>query len=158
MLPIRRVSNQDFDDILALARRTGIFDSREIAVVKELLEIELGNARQKDYHSFVAQADGDVVGFACYGPAPMTDGTYDLYWIFVHPDHQRRAVGSLLLQEVEKDIRRSKGRMLMVDTSSTRPYLPARRFYKNHGFERAAKVEDYYGPGDSRITYAKHIP
>lgn len=157
MLPIRRVSNQDFDGILALARRTGVFTSGEIAVLRELVEIELGNPKQKDYHSFVAQEDGRIVGFACYGPAPMTDGTYDLYWIFVHPDHQRRAVGSLLLEEVEKSIRRAKGRMLIVDTSSTRSYLPARRFYKNHGFQRAAKVEDYYRSGDSRITYVKQF-
>ncbi len=156
-LPIRRVRNQDFDGILALARRTGVFTSDEIAVVRELVEIELRDTKQKDYRSFVAQGDGRIVGFACYGPAPMTEGTFDLYWIFVHPDHQRRAVGSLLLEEVEKAIRRAKGRMLIVDTSSTSPYLPARRFYKNHGFQRAAEVEDYYRRGDSRITYVKQI-
>jgi len=158
MLPVREVRHGDLGDVLALARRTGVFTSREVAVVQELVEAELGDPRQSDYHSIVAEEDGHVVGFACYGPTPMTDGTYDLYWIFVHPSYHRRAIGRALLEEVEKAIGRAKGRMLLADTSSTRPYLPARWFYQNHGFRRAAEVKDYYRAGDSRITYVKQVP
>lgn len=157
MLPIRSVSDGDLDDILALARRTGVFTSCEVAVIKELVEIQLGNPNQKDYRSFIVEADSHIVGFACYGPTPMTDGTYDLYWIFVHPSHQGRAVGSALLGEVERAVRLAKGRMMIVDTSSTRPYLPARRFYQKHGLRKVAEVKHYYRPGDSRLTYVKQF-
>ena len=157
MLPIRGVSHGDLDDILALARRTGVFTSRELAVIKELVEIQLGNPNQEDYRSFIVEADSHIVGFACCGPTPMTDGTYDLYWIFVDPSHQGRAIGSALLGEVEKAIRRAKGRMVIVDTSSTRPYLPARRFYQKHGLRKVAEVKHYYRPGDSRLTYVKRF-
>lgn len=155
---IRKVRQGDLGDVVALARRTGVFTSSEVAVVQELVEAELGNPRQSDYHSMVAEEDGHVVGFACYGPTPMTDGTYDLYWIFVHPSYHRRAIGRALLEEVESAVSRAKGRMLLADTSSTRPYLSARRFYQYHGFRRTAEVKDYYRAGDSRITYVKQLP
>lgn len=158
MLPIRKVRRGDLADVLALARRTGVFTRSEVGVVQELVEAELGDPRQTDYHSIVAQEDGHVVGFACYGATPMTEGTYDLYWIFVHPSYHRRAIGRALLEEVEKAIGRAKGRMLLADTSSTPRYIPARRFYQNHGFRRAAEVKDYYRAGDSRITYVKQMP
>ena len=121
------------------------------------MESELSNPRQKDYHSVVSEVDGRIVGFACYGPTPMTDGTYDLYWIFVHPSYQGRSIGATLLAEVEKAVRGVGGRLLLVDTSSTRRYLPARRFYRNHGFRRAGEVKDFYRTGDSRLIYVKRF-
>jgi ribosomal protein S18 acetylase RimI-like enzyme len=145
------------DGILALARRTGVFTSDEIAVVRELVESELGNPQQRDYHSVVSEADGHIVGFACYGPTPMTDGTYDLYWIFVHPSYRGRSIGATLLAEVEKSVRQVRGRLLVVDTSSTRRYLRARRFYQSHGFRKTGEVKDFYRIGDSRLIYVKRF-
>jgi len=143
--------------VLALARKTGVFTTGEIGVVKEILEVELRNPSGNDYHSHIFEEGDQVVGFACYGLTPMTEGTYDLYWLFVDPEHQRRGVGGALLREVEKVIRRANGRMLIADTSSSPPYLPARRFYEEHGFRKVALVEDYYSPGDSRFTYVKRF-
>lgn len=153
----RKVRDGDSEPILALAKKSEIFTTREVGVIKELLEAELENPAQNDYHSLVFEEGDQVMGFACYGPAPMTEGTYDLYWLFVDPEHQRRGVGGVLLGAVEKAIRRAKGRMLIADTSSSRSYLPARRFYQDHGFHKVAEVRDYYCPGDSRLTYVKQF-
>jgi len=156
-IPIRGVRPGDVDGILALARRTGVFTSEEVAVVRELVESQLSNPHQRDYRSLVSEADGYIVGFACYGPTPMTDGTYDLYWIFVHPSYQGRSIGAALLAEVEKSVRQTGGRMLLVDTSSTQRYLPARRFYTNHGFRKSGEVKDFYRVGDSLLIYVKQL-
>jgi ribosomal protein S18 acetylase RimI-like enzyme len=156
-LLIRGIRPTDVRGILALGRRTGVFTSQEIGVVKELVETELDSPRQRDYHSLVAEVSDRIVGFVCYGPVPMTDAAYDLYWIFVHPSYQGRAIGSSLLAEVEREMTQAGARMLLVDTSSTRPYLPARRFYKEHGFRKTAEVKDYYREGDSRLTFVKRF-
>ena len=157
MQSTRKVRDEDLEHVLALAKKIGIFTASEVGIVKDLLEGELKNSGQNDYHSLAFEESGQVVGFACYGPAPGTDGTYDLYWLFVDPEHQRRGVGGTLLGEVERAIRCAKGRMLMADTSSRRSYLPARRFYQSHGFRKVAEVKDYYCPGDSRLTYVKQF-
>jgi len=157
MQRIRRVVDGDLEHVLALARKSGVFTTSEVGVVKELLEAEFENPAGNDYHSLIFEESDQVVGFACHGPTPMTERTYDLYWLFVDPKHQRRGVGGALLAEVEKAVRRAKGRMLIADTSSARSYLPARRFYQNHGFRKVAEVKDYYRPGDSRFTYVKQF-
>jgi len=153
----RGVRRDDVEEILALARRTEVFTSEEVGVVRELVESELDHSEQRDYRSLVTEGDGHIVGFACYGPTALTEGTYDLYWIFVDPGYQGRSIGAGLLSEVEKNIRKNGGRMLLVDTSSTRRYLPARRFYRNHGFRQAGKVKDFYSLGDSLVIYVKHF-
>ncbi len=155
MLRTRAVNQGDLQRVLALARRTGVFTTRELAVLEEVLRTELGQSGCSDYHSSLVEESGHVVGFVCYGPTPMTDGTYDLYWIFVHPSHQHHGIGGALLREVEEAIRKGKGRMLLADTSSSLAYLPARKFYQSHGFRQAGEVRDYYRPGDSRLTYVK---
>lgn len=155
--PIRRVQDGDLKPVLALAKKTGVFTAKEIAVVKELVEAGLKNLTRDGYHSLVFEENDQLLGFACYGPTPMTEGTYDLYWLFVDPEEQRRGIGGALVGAVEKAIYRAKGRMLIADTSSTTSYLPARRFYQNHGFRKVAEVRDYYCPGDSRFTYVKQF-
>ena len=67
-IPIRGIRPGDLQGILGLARRTGVFTSEEVAVVRELVEAEVNNPPQRDYSSLVAEADGHIVGFACYGP------------------------------------------------------------------------------------------
>jgi len=42
-IPIRGIRPGDLEGVLGLARRTGVFTSEEVAVVKELVEAEMNN-------------------------------------------------------------------------------------------------------------------
>src|SRR5947199_196502 len=70
-----------------LTRATGLFHPEEVALAVELLDESL--AGDDDYRFLGAYADDDLVGYACWGPTPGTQGTYDLYWIVVDPTWQR---------------------------------------------------------------------
>ena len=50
----------------------------------------------------MCSSDLDLVGYACWGPTPGTQGTYDLYWIVVDPTWQGKGVGTQLLDAVER--------------------------------------------------------
>jgi len=39
-------------------------------------------------------------GYACYGPTPLTQGVYDLYWIVVDPQLSGKGFGRYLLEYV----------------------------------------------------------
>ena len=43
--------------------------------------------------------------------------------------------------------------MLLVETSSTDDYEAARRFYDRAGFDREARVREFYGPRDDKIVF-----
>jgi ribosomal protein S18 acetylase RimI-like enzyme len=49
------------------------------------------------------------------------------------------------------------GRLLIVETSSSPEYEPARRFYESHGYRRQATVEDFYDEGDHLVLYSKRL-
>lgn len=70
---------------------------------------------------------------------------------------QGRGIGSALLRRVEKEVRAQGGRLLLVETSSTPAYAPARRFYESQGFRYEAVVHDFYAQGDDLLIYAKRL-
>ncbi len=62
------------------------FRAEEVAIGLELVDESLDPGPSTDYAWLLAELDGEVVGFACFGPVPLTEGTFDLYWIAVAPE------------------------------------------------------------------------
>ena len=115
-------------------------------------------SRPPDY-SFLGAftPEGELVGYACFGPTPGTDRTYDLYWIAVHPAAHGAGIGTTLLSEVERRLQGQHARLLVVETSSRSEYAPTRGFYGRRGYTEAARVRGFYAPGDDRIILTKRF-
>ena len=101
--------------------------------------------------------EDELVGYACYGPTPDTDRTFDLYWIAVDPGAQGSGGGTRLLTEVERRLQGENARMLIVETSSRSEYAPTRHFYEKRGYAEAARVREFYAPRDDRIIFTKRF-
>jgi len=133
-------------------RRTAGSDRRTVGDRKPL------PAEPLDYEFVGAfDDDGELIGYMCFGAAPSTDRTYDLYWIATHPSAQGRGVGSLLLAEAETRLRDRNGRLLVVETSSRDEYAATHRFYTSRGYTEVARLRAFYAPGDDRVIYTKRL-
>ena len=73
------------------------------------------------------------------------------------PAAQRHGIGHALLARVEAEVQARGGRLLLIETSSTAPYAPARRFYEDSGYHYQAVVHDFYAPGDDLIIFRKEL-
>jgi ribosomal protein S18 acetylase RimI-like enzyme len=147
-----------------ILRQTRVFLEMEVLCALELIDVYLNSENQKDYllACAVEAASNQPAGYVCYGPTPLTVGTYDLYWIAVDPAWHGRGVGSLLLEYVEARICRfaaaaEKARMLIIETSSLPRYEPARQLYLRHHYREIARLPDFYADGDDRVIYAKRF-
>ncbi len=110
-----------------------------------------------DYELLGAFAGDDLLGYACFGPTPSTDGTYDLYWLAVDPAAQGRGVGRALVRHVEGELAKRGGRLVVVETSSRADYAATRQFYERAGYAEAARVRDFYAPADDRIILTTRL-
>ncbi len=119
----------------------------------------LADSQVEDPYQFVvAEAAGRIVGYACFGTIPLTETTYDLYWIAVHPEYHSHGVGRKLLLHCEQEIARQGGRLVVVETSSRSEYDATRRFYeKTMRYETAAWIKDFYKRGDDKVVYVKYV-
>lgn len=155
---ISAMLQKDKEMVVRLIQETGMFTPEEQAVAEELLNLYLNHPDQKDYRVDVLKEDsGEVLGYATWGPTPLTEGTFDLYWIAVSPGAQGKGYGKMLLQWIETKIMEEKGRVLIIETSSQPMYENTRQFYLKQQYHEVARIADYYKTDDDRIIYAKYL-
>ncbi|HOP61149.1 MAG TPA: GNAT family N-acetyltransferase [Candidatus Saccharicenans sp.] len=155
---VRPLTSVDRERVMEIIRATRFFLPEEIKVAEELIDIYLNQPDQKDYQIVVAEDENrKVVGYMTYGPTPLTAGTWDLYWIAVSPEVQGRGYGQLLVRYLEKEVKKSKGRLVIIETSSQPKYLPTRKFYEKLGYREMARIPDFYRPGDDRVIFGKYL-
>jgi ribosomal protein S18 acetylase RimI-like enzyme len=136
---------------------TGVFRDDEITVALEVMDACFA-VPDGDYAALGAfTRSGELVGYVCYGPTPCTLGTWDLYWIAVHPQAQGMGVGTRLLEEVDRRLALRDARLVVIETSSLPRYAPTRAFYQQRGYQVVARVPDFYAQGDDRVIFAKRI-
>ncbi len=154
---IRLTESADRDGILEFMRETGFFHDSEIEVAREVLDEAITKGPSGHYQSFTLLDEGEPAGWICYGPTPCTTGTFDVYWIGVSSSCQGLGYGRALLAHVENLIRQQEGRQVIIETSGRALYEATRGFYLKTGYHEAARVSEFYAPGDDRVIYSKRI-
>jgi ribosomal protein S18 acetylase RimI-like enzyme len=152
---IRAAAAADRGALAAAIESDATFKPDEVAVALELVDAGLDGST--DYQLLVAEVDGAVQGYLCFGPTPMTQRTYDLYWIVVHAAARGRGVAGALLRAMEALLVSRGGANIRVETSETEGYGAARALYARAGYPEAARMADFYSPGDALIVYFKRV-
>ena len=154
---IRPMAGGDKAAITQILQSTSEFTSAEVKVALELIDLYLKYGISSDYHLLVAEVDSMATGYICFGPTPMTEGTWDIYWMAVSPAEQAKGIGKALLTAAEEDIKGKKGRLIIIETSSKPGYEKTRRFHQARGYELLCRIADFYSPGDDKLIYQKRL-
>jgi ribosomal protein S18 acetylase RimI-like enzyme len=155
---IRPMNAADRTAVEDVIRAVGNFNPAEIECALELVDIYLGNPNQKDYCiCVITDGLGDVRGYACWGPVPLTRGTYDLYWIATHPCVQGKGFGQALMAHVENCVREQDARLLVLETSAKQSYVKTVKFYRNQEYQEISCIRDFYDVGDDKLTFVKRL-
>jgi ribosomal protein S18 acetylase RimI-like enzyme len=161
-MKIRPAEARDRDRIHEILVATARFTEEEVRCAMELVDEAHEQPEKGDYivHVLEEPESGPrkmVQGYVCYGPTPLTDGVFDLYWIAVDPKRQGQGIGQLLLRFVENEVRRQRGRMLLIETSSKESYAATLRFYERSGYDEISRIKDFYRIEDDKVVYCKKL-
>lgn len=156
-IKIRPMTREDKPVIMKILRHTPEFKASEVIVAEEVIDSYLNDPRGSGYRILIAEADSTATGYICYGPTPLTEGTWDIYWEAVAPERQGQGIGSALMESAEKEIMRAKGRLAIIETSSMPGYEEARRFHLSHGYEVICRIPNFYAPGDDKLILIKRL-
>src|SRR5271155_4709685 len=115
---IRPTIHEDSAVLIRMTQDTGLFKPIEIQALREVLDDYHAENREGGHRCVTAEENGQILGFAYFAPAAMTDRSWYLWWIVVRQDLQARGIGSALLKYVEEAIAGLKGRVLFVETGS----------------------------------------
>lgn len=154
------ISPEDRPRIEALLTSLSAFTPDERAVALELVDHRLEHPTSEDYRfilAFAAAAPDTLAGYLCYGRTPMTQSTYDLYWLGTSPDFARSGVARRLVASLEGEIARAGGGLIRVETGSREGHGAAVHFYDAVGFTRSATLGGFYAPDDDLIIFTRRV-
>ncbi len=97
------------------------------------------------------------IAVAYCAPERLTDGTYNLYLIAVHKDHQGTGIGGQLMRYIEHLLQTEGKRILLVETSGLPEFELTRAFYDKCGYNREAVIRDFYRDGDDKVVFWKKL-
>jgi ribosomal protein S18 acetylase RimI-like enzyme len=133
------------------------FSRADVLVAREVIDSYLEDFAGSGYNILVVEIDKNAAAYICYGPTPLTQGTWDIYWMATSPENQGQGIGSSLIVKAESQIIESGGRLIMIETSSRPDYEKTLRFHRYHGYEEICRIPDFYAPGDDKIILQKKL-
>lgn len=156
---IRRIVKlSDMDSIRDLVKESGVFSAEEIDIAVELVAEAALKGEKKSGYSFIFIEQGmKIIGYACFGRIPLTENSYDLYWLVVDRQHRKQGFAGQLLVLSEEAIKSAGGKQIFAETSSRQDYAPARAFYEKAGFLQCAWQKNFYSAGDDKVTFMKQV-
>ena len=149
---IRPLQPNDMPEVKAVVEACGLFPP-------ELLdEMTAGYfSGEATMDSWLTYDDGKPVAVAYCAPERMTEGTWNLLLIAVHPDCQRKGYGAAIMRHVEQELAAKSQRVLLVETSSLPSFENTRAFYRKLGYEEEARIREFYQAGEDKIVFRKDV-
>ncbi len=157
---VRKLAPTDRAALEGVLRSDDTFNEAEIAVALELVDDGLANPKSDYWFRLATRQRGGeefVAGYICYGPTPMTEASYDLYWIVTHREARGQGVASLLIETMETDLAARDASGVRIETSHLESYGAARKLYDRHAYTEVARIDDFYKPGDALVTFYKRL-
>lgn len=140
---------------MRILRATPEFKPSEVTVAEEVIDCYLKDPVKSGYHILVAEDGKEVTGYISYGPTPLTESTWDMYWEAVSREKRGQGIGKTLMAAAEAEITRAGGKQALIETSGQASYEDTMRFHLGNGYQEVARVPDFYAPGDAKIILRK---
>jgi ribosomal protein S18 acetylase RimI-like enzyme len=151
---IRPVTPADVPALKSVIDGTGLFPSEMLDGM--LAGYFAGDGASEEFW-LTYEDRGDPIAVAYCAPERLTQGTWNLYLIAVHSDHQGRGVGAAMMRHVEELLAARGERVLLVETSGLPDFERTRAFYRKLGYDEEARIREFYQAGEDKIVFRKAL-
>lgn len=154
---LRALAPTDRPALVDLLTRTTHFTAAEVTLALELIDLTIADPHC-GYQFLVADLpDHPVSGYICWGATPITHASYDVYWLVVDATLRRRGIGRQLCAALEQRVCAAGGGNIRLETSGKPQYTDTIQFYLQVGYRIAARLADFYAPGDDLVLLYKQL-
>jgi ribosomal protein S18 acetylase RimI-like enzyme len=147
---IRAVTLNDLPNLKVVIEANDLFPSD---MLDEMISGYFNHKSGSEY--WLTYEESKPVAIAYCAPEQMTEGTWNLYLIAVHPDYQGQGIGTSLLHYIEQMLISRGERILLVETSSLETFEDTREFYRKCGYNEEARIREFYQAGEDKIVFRK---
>lgn len=146
LIKIRKVLKKDRKTLITICQESFSNDNLE-EIIDSLIKLQ---------HFYVAEetTSEKVLGFVAYSTTTSTVG--HILTLAVHPNYQRKGIGSALIEHVLTTLESTPVRKVRLEVRETNQ--AAIEFYQELGFIIAGKIENYYERGSDAFLMVKEVP
>ncbi len=141
---ITRMTEEDLDTVMRIERENFKFPWNR--------ELFLSDLNKRFAHCLTAKKKGEVLGYIIIF---QTLDEFHLANIAVDQRHQRKGIGTKLMQEMLKIAQEKKIKNIFLEVR--RSNLPAQKFYERFGFFHSYTRRGYYEDGEDALVYEKSL-
>lgn len=172
---MRHPTTRDVQEIIDLAKAIKLFDSNDEIdeLIRQPLEDYVAQGTESASSKsqwWIAHADAptdspidssggsvhrDIACASFTGPQPEEPGAFNMYFIGVRPEMQKKGLGARMVAKVEEWAQGQQGVRLLVETASHME--GAQAFYKKLGYTERKRMKDMYGEGVDAVQYVKEL-
>lgn len=149
---IKATATDDIPALQEVLNKTGLFPSE---MLPDMLAPSIASETQAIW--LTCHVGGRAVGLCCTAPEDLTDGTWNMLALAIHPDWQGQRLGAALVKAAEQHLIDKKQRILIVETSGTDDFARTRRFYAQNGYGEEARIRDFWADGDDKVIFRKAL-
>lgn len=150
---IRPIERGDLPDLKNVLTSSELFPAE---LLDDMIADFFDNEDSADIWFTVVDEDR-AIAIAYCAPERMTTGTYNLYAIAVHRDHQGKGIGKQMMAYLENLLQQSGHRILLVETSGLADYALTREFYHKCQYTQEATIRDFYDAGEDKVVFWKKL-
>lgn len=148
---IRPVEADDLPKLKAVIQATEMFPP-------DLLDDMIGGYLEGQDKSIWLTGTAKEPTFVAFcAPEQMTEGTWNLYLIAVHPDLQSKGYGRQIMTYLEQKLSDQGERVLIVETSGLPEFERTRKFYHQCGYTEEARIRAFYAAGEDKVVFWKSL-
>jgi ribosomal protein S18 acetylase RimI-like enzyme len=157
---IRAVTPDDLPDLKVVIEANDLFPSD---MLDDMISGYFSQKSESEYwftyedSKPVAIPKGRRSLIAYCAPERMTEGTWNLYLIAVHPDYQRQGLGTSMLHYIEQILTARGERVMLAETSSLEVFEGTRKFYRQCGYDEEARIREFYQAGEDKVVFRKSL-
>lgn len=144
-IEIRDLKESDLDKVMEIENLCFVAPWQKDDIYRELHSNEFA-------FLYVATIDDEVVGYVDFW---ITFDSATICQIAVHPNYQRKSIGSALLDEVLKECYAKKVFNITLEVRESNN--KGINFYKKHGFIPCVTKPHYYSNGENAIYMIKGV-
>lgn len=149
---IRPVTPNDMPALKKVIDANGLFPSD---MLNDMISDYFDNNNSSDF--WLTYVDHEPVAISYCAPEKMTEGTWNLYLIAVHPDCQGEGRGTFMVRYIEQMLKKRGERLLLVETSGLAEFDRTRAFYRHCGYDEEARIREFYQAGEDKIVFRKSL-
>lgn len=150
---IRPTETKDIPALKIVLDETGLFPGE---MLPDMVSGFLSDQESREIW-LTCELDGEAIGFCYAAPEPLTDGTWNMLAIAVHPSKQGSGYGGAIVRRLETLLHDDGHRVLIVDTSGKDEFVPTREFYRKSGYVEEARIRHFWAEGDDKVVFWKLI-